>query len=80
MTAHRFSIGDVLGNRRFATYEAAERRAKQLVRESLRDRFALRLTIFDGWTEIAEVRASGDDRVWVDMKDSHFPAAVGARE
>jgi len=54
--------------RRFRSFIAAERHARQCVRQ-LDDRgFSEAATIMRGFWEVAQVRLAGDDRVWTDLK------------
>lgn len=61
--------------RHFKSFETAERYAKEYVRSHLNEKSVPRVKIYHDGSEIAEVRANGDNRVWVDIKDGRYPLA-----
>lgn len=74
MAERPYFVGEYPTRRRFASFENAERYAKGYVRAHLNENSVPRVFIFFRSVKLAEVLASGDNRVWVDMKDSRFSA------
>lgn len=74
MTDETYTMGEYPEKRRhYPSFEDAERNAKSYVTAHINDKFVPRVTIWHGDSEVAQVRASGDGRVWVDMKNSDYP-------
>jgi len=73
-----WSAGDFPGERLFKTRENAERYATSYVQAHLSENFVPRVSIYFLGLEIAQVIASADNRVWIDMKDSNMPADMFA--
>ena len=62
--------------RRFRSFDAAERWARQKVRQLDSRGFAERATILRNFQEVAVVRLDGADRVWTDLVPIGWLAGV----
>ena len=64
------------GCRFYGSFESAERAARKYVAAHINGKHVPTVTMYHDGNEIATVMASGDGKVWVDIKDQRYPLAL----